>query len=171
MTTLADLLNSTPELDSGMPEPYPNPLTDDDALQEAQLLSVRFDAVTLTAGLLFELRVALQLDEGNTGLLVARGVRELVWSAPERMTTRTAWTVGGSKVAARRPLFELELGMWPSPGARLRLAAESAAFFTGDVPTLEDTPPNYGDDDDESIRAALADWDSPFELIEAAFLS
>ena len=47
--------------------------------------------------------------------------------------------------------------MWPSPGARLRLAAESAAFFTGDVPTLEDTPPDYGDDDDESIRAALAD--------------
>jgi hypothetical protein len=168
MTTLADLLTGSAAVD-GRPEPDPNPLTEDDALQEAQLLSVRFGAVTGAAGLLFELRTALQLDEGNTGLLVAHGVRELVWSAPER-DGRTAWTVGGSTVV-RRPRFELELGLWPSPGAQLRLAAERAAFFIGDVPSLGDAPPDYGEDDEAAIRAALADWDSPFELAGAAFLS
>jgi hypothetical protein len=41
--------------------PEMDPLTEDDALQEAQLLDVRFDALRSTVGLLFELRTALQL--------------------------------------------------------------------------------------------------------------
>jgi hypothetical protein len=48
--------------------------------------------------------------------------------------------------------------MWPSPGAELRLVAESASFFAGDVPGL-DRIPNYGDDDEATIRAQLAGWE------------
>ena len=41
MTTLADLLTRSPAFDGGLPEPEANPLTEEGALQEAQLLSVR----------------------------------------------------------------------------------------------------------------------------------
>ena len=150
-------------------QPEMDPLTEDDALQEAQLLDVRFDALRSTLGLLFELRTALQLRETNTGVLVARGVRELEWSAGQRSTPKTAWTVGGSVVTNADRLFRLELGMWPAPGAQLRVVAGSAAFFAGDVPGL-DRIPDYVSDDEATIRANLADWRSEFMPVHAVFL-
>lgn len=53
---LEDLLMSSIGLGALGAPPEMNPLTETDALQEAQLLGVRFDALSLTAGLLFELR-------------------------------------------------------------------------------------------------------------------
>jgi hypothetical protein len=150
------------------PRPDVNPLREDDALQEAQLLGVWLDALMGAAALLFELRVALQLHETNTGVLLARGVRRLAWSGPERATSRTAWTVGGSKVAASDGLLHLDLGLWPSPGAHLQLAAEEASFVTGDVPGLGETPPDYLEDDEETIRSSLPSWDSPFSIVSVA---
>jgi len=148
-------------------QPEMDPLTEDDALQEAQLLDVRFDALRATAGLLFELRTALQLREANTGVLIARGVRTLSWSSDPRSTERTAWTVGGSVTRNIDRLFGLELGLWP--GAQLVVVAESAAFFAGDVPGL-DRIPDYGSDDDATIRANLAGWRSEFMPVHAVFL-
>ncbi|MFV0462523.1 MAG: hypothetical protein ACK5MP_04905 [Nostocoides sp.] len=78
-----------------------DPLTESDALQEAQLLDVQLDAVREQLALLFELRMALQLREPDTGVLVARGVREFSWTAPPRSSLRTAWSVGGSQVDNR----------------------------------------------------------------------
>jgi hypothetical protein len=58
--TIQDLLSLPPTL-RDLAAPEMDPLTEEDALREAQLLDVRFDAVRSTLGLLFELRVALQL--------------------------------------------------------------------------------------------------------------
>jgi hypothetical protein len=169
MITIEDLL---------LPDPrwreYPrmremNPLAEDDALQEAQLLDVRFDALRLTAGLLFELRSALQLREANTGVLILRGVRTLTWTSGPRDTERTAWSVGGSTVTRTDGLFGLEMGLWPAPGAAyVTLSSESAAFFAGDVPGLDGIP-DYGDDE-VTIRAHLASWRSTFEPFSAVFV-
>lgn len=146
-----------------------NPLVEDDALQEAQLLEVRLDAVTGQVGVLFELRMALQLREPNTGVLVARGVRHLGWSCPSRETGRTAWSVGGSRVSRQAGLFSLMLGLWPSPGAELELVAESAMFVSGDVPGLEEAPPDYGSEDDLVASGQLASWSSPSVPSSAVF--
>lgn len=154
-------LNSKPEMD---------PLTEADALQEAQLLGVKFDALSGVAGLLFELRVALQLRETNTGVLIARGVRELRWSGSSRDTPLTAWTVGGSEPQSMAGLFGLQLGMWPAPGAQLSLKAQSAAFFAGDVPGLTEAPPNYSNHDRATLGPLVAGWESSFEPISAVFL-
>lgn len=170
MMTIEDLLLPSPGLRAYAAQPEMDPLTEDDALQEAQLLDIRCDALRLTVGLLFDLRLALQLREANTGVLVARGVRELSWSAASRSTDLTTWTVGGSVPRNENQLFGLKLGMWPAPGAQLSLVAESAAFFAGDVPGLAETPPDYGDDDDTTIRAGLAGWNSQFTPVHAVFL-
>jgi hypothetical protein len=79
MIIMEELLYLGPELRQYASQPEMDPLTEDDALQEAQLLDVRFDALRSTVGLLFDLRMALQLREPNTGVLVVSGVRELSW--------------------------------------------------------------------------------------------
>jgi hypothetical protein len=165
--TVGDLLWPRPALRRFASQPEADPLTENGALQEAQLLDVRFDALRGTVGLLFELRLALQLREGNTGVLIARGVRQLSWAAEQRSTLRTAWTVGGSIPRNEDRLFSLELGLWPN--AQLALVAESAAFFAGDVPGL-DRIPDYADDDEVTVRSQLAGWHSEFVPVHAVFL-
>jgi hypothetical protein len=64
-------------------------------------------------------------------------------------------------------VFRLGIGMWPDAG--LELAAEAAAFYVGDVPGLHRIP-NYIEDDEATIRAQLAGWDSPFTPVHAVFL-
>lgn len=169
MIIVGDLMLPDPRWREYASLPEMDPLAEDDALQEAQLLDVRFDALRSTAALLFELRTALQLREANTGVLIARGVRTLAWSSGPRETERTAWTVGSSVVTSSDRLFGLELGLWPAPGSQLTLAAESAAFFAGDVPGL-DRIPDYLDDDEPTIRAQLASWQSEFVPVSAVFL-
>ena len=165
---IKDLLRMAPELRSYGALPEMDPLTEEDSLQEAQLLGVQFDLLRRTAGLLFELRMALQLRETNTGVLVACGVTEFSWSADVPAAPLTAWAVGGSIPRNQNRLFDLTLGMWP--GATLHLIAESAAFFTGDVPGLAEAPPDYVEDDDETVQAGIANWDSQFVPRRAVFL-
>lgn len=152
---------------AGLPEM--DPLRESGALQEAQLLDVRLDASRGQLALLFELRMALQLREPNTGVLVARGVRAFAWSAPPRSTSRTAWSVGGSHVDHPDGLFRLNLGFWPAPGATLQVIAETALFVAGDVPGLPDAPPDYMEDE-AAVSGQLASWDSAFVPSSAVFL-
>lgn len=167
MITIEDLLRSDDRWREFSAQPEMDPLSEDDALQGAQLLDVRFDAVHSAAGLLFELRVALQLREANTGVLIVRDVRELSWTAEPRSTARTAWTVLGSRPEARDRLFGLRLDA--RPAALLSLQAGSAAFFVGDVPGL-DRIPDYVSDDEPTVRANLANWHSNITLVHAVFL-
>jgi hypothetical protein len=167
---LHDLLLPSPGLRALGSQPEMDPLTEPNALQEAQLLDVRFDALTLTVGLLFELRMALQLREANTGVLSVRGVRRLSWSGPSRATDLTAWSIGSSVPLAEDGTFTLTLSMWPAPGAQFTVVAKSAAFFAGDVPGLDEVPPDYGALDDVTVRAALAGWNSEFIPVHAVFL-
>lgn len=135
------------------------------------MLGLRFDAVAGVVGILFELRQALQLQEANTGVLVAYGVRELTWSGPARDAKLTAWSVGSSKPASKNGLFDLSLDMWPQPGARLAVTAERAAFFLGNVQGLLDAPPDYTEHDRAAVAGLVADWESLFETLNATFLN
>lgn len=164
MTIIEDLLLPNPRWRDGLSLPGMDPLTENGSLQEAQLLEVRFDAVRSTAGLLFDLRGALQLREANTGVLILRGVQTLSWLAGPRETGRTAWTVGGSTVTGTDRLFVLEVGLWPVPGALLTVSAEVATFLAGDVPGL-DRIADYTDDDEPTLRGQTASWQSEFEPV------
>lgn len=149
-------------------QPEMDPLSEPGALQEAQLLDVRVHALTASVALLFDLRVALQLRMGNTALLVAHGVTNFTWDCMPRETRRTAWMVVGSEPRIAEKDFALELFFVPD--ADLSLQATSAEFYVGDVVALAQAPPDYGTDDDATIRAQLADWASPFAPLHAVFL-
>jgi hypothetical protein len=143
-----------------------DPLAEDDALREAQLLDIRCDATRTTLGLLFDLRTALQLEEGNTGVLVGHGLRELAWSAGARVTAFTAWSVMTSAPRWEDGLLSLRLGMYPR--ADLDLVVERASFHVIDIPGIGETPPDYGSDED-TVAAGLPNWQSHYVGIHGTF--
>lgn len=146
-----------------------DPWSEEGALLEAQVLDLRFDALTGVLGVLFELRQALQLQRTNTGVLIARGVRGLSWSGPRWDAPLTAWSVQGSVLEEADGLRSLRLEMSPLPGAQLGAVFERALFVAADVPGLDAAPPDYGDHDRSGLVGQVAGWSSPFEPVGAAF--
>lgn len=140
--------------------PEMDPLTEKDALQEARLNELIFEAVNRRVGLLFDLRGSLQLRTAHTGLLVFSGVEGLSWNSERRLTARTAWNVVGSLPVNEDGVINLRLFFFPD--AELMVVARSAAFYAGDVPGLPDTPPDFAGSD-EAVAAGMASMDSPFE--------
>lgn len=147
--------------------PEMDPLTEKDALQEARLNEILFDAVNRRVGLLFDLRGALQLRMAYTGLLVLEGVESLTWKGVRRSSARTAWNVVGSLPMNEDRLINLKLSFFPD--AELTVVAQSAAFYAGDVPSLPDTPPDFSDSD-ETVTVGMASMDSSFEPTQATVI-
>lgn len=148
-------------------KPEMDPLTESDALLEAQVLDIQVDALRGMVAVLFEMRIALQIREGNTGLLVAHQVTDFSWRAERRSTSRTAWTVTGSEPSISHSEFGLRVDMFPH--AELVLRAGSGAFFSGNVPNIPEIP-DYGLADDSRLESMIASWDSEFVPLHAVFL-
>jgi hypothetical protein len=148
--------------------PEMDPLTEKDALQEARLNEVVFDAVNMRTGPLFDLRGALQLRTAYTGLLLLYGVQDFSWNSYRRPTARTAWNVIGSVPFNQDGVVNLNLFFFPD--AELTVVARSAAFYAGDVPGLPGTPPDFTGSDQE-VAAGMASMDSPFEPIQATVIA
>lgn len=100
-----DFMSLDPELRRYASMPEMDPLTEEDALQEAQVAGVRFDALTRVVGIIFERRQALQLREANTGVLIAHGVWELSWSGSKRDEGLSAWPIDSSVPRTTGRLF------------------------------------------------------------------
>jgi|ERR1700734_494715 hypothetical protein len=167
MITVEDLIWK-PISAPGAPGPDMDPLTESDALQEAQLLDLRLHAVSSTAGLLFELRTALQFEYGNAALLVIRGLRQASWRAVERGEEQMAWSVMGSAITARTGHLELNITLAPS--ASVEILGTNAEFYVLDVPEMGETPPDYCFDREVRIRAGLPNWGSPVSILYASYL-
>jgi hypothetical protein len=150
------------------PVPHATPETDalrqPDALQEAQLLDIRFEIAANTAWLLLDCRGALQIEEGNTAVVAVSAVRDLRWNAAGRAGW-FSYTVMSSSPRWTDTLWSLDCEMLGD--ATLAVTAERAQFWIGNVAGCDDAPPDYVDDDDATIRAGLASWQSEFEPVYA----
>jgi hypothetical protein len=166
MTPLT-LIRADQWVPTGAPEM--DALTEEGALQEAQLVDVSFDPTRQRVGLLFDLRQALQLRRANTALLIFDGVREIRWASTPRLTLRTAWTVVGSVPEIHDGTIRLSLFF--APDAEGILVARAGAFYVGDVPALPTAPPDFVNDSDEAIAAAMPTMQSQFEPIDATVLN
>jgi hypothetical protein len=152
MSGLAGEMLTKPEVD---------PVTERGALQEAQLVEARLDVSTGRLGLLFDLRQSLQLRTGNTGLLVFQGVSAFSWVGARRPTPRTAWTVVDS--TADRSVAEFRFRLYLVPDGEVQISSARASFFAGDVPGLPEAPPNFLEDSDAAIAAAMPSMQSMFD--------
>jgi hypothetical protein len=152
----------------GTPGPDMDPLIENDALQEAQLLDLRVHALSSTAGLLFELRTALQFEYGNAAVLIVRGLQKSTWRATQRSGERTAWSVVGSEMHAGSGLVGLNVTF--SPGSSIEIVGTSAEFYVLDVSGIGEAPPDYCADGEGSIRTGLPGWGCSFSLLQASYL-
>jgi hypothetical protein len=48
--------------------------------------------------------------------------------------------------------------------------ATSAEFFVGDIPGLPEAPPDFTEDDEETVAAGMPAWNAPFHPIWATFI-
>ncbi|MFG2428521.1 hypothetical protein [Streptomyces sp. NPDC048590] len=124
---------------------WPDPLREPDALREAQLLECRVSQLTSTASLLFELRTAMQIDEGNAALLVMRGLRSLDWTAGTAPEGPTARTVVSGVPGRLDDLFRAEFSFFPD--SRLEILGERAEFYVLEAQGIGDVPPDYTEPD------------------------
>jgi hypothetical protein len=136
-----------------------DPLSEDNGLQEAQVLDIRFEVAAGVAWLLLDCRGALHIDEGNTAVLAAQSIRHLEWLGPGP-SGWYAHTILGSRSKVDNRTWSLEMEL--NPRSRLLLLAEHGQLFVGDVPGCDDASPDYTEDDDATIRAGMADWQSSF---------
>jgi hypothetical protein len=150
-------------------QPEADPLTEIDALQEADLVEVRIDVASSLVAVLFDLRQALQFRDVNTGVIVARGIDSVSWSGegPQRLA-RLAHPVMASLPDHRDGRVGLIVECLR--GARLAVTATSAEFFVGNVAGLPDAPPDFIDDDEVTIAAGMPTWSSLFTPVAATFL-
>lgn len=142
-----------------------DPFTEEDALDEAQVLDVRVDAVNGLVGVLLELRLAMGFTDGDTALLVLRDVESFSWRA-EPAAGRRVREVSGVAVdrSGGRVRLSLELGR----GQALTCAGSSAQFYVLEVEGLDEAPPDYTGDDEDVVQEGLAQWHSPCRVLQAA---
>lgn len=142
-----------------------DPFSTEDALDEAQVLDVRFDAVNGLMGVLLEMRLAMHFMEGDTALLVLRDVESFTWRA-EPAAGRRVREVAGVAVdrSGDRVRLSLELGR----GQALTCAGSSAEFYVLEVEGLDEAPPDYTGDDEDVVQEGLAQWHSPCRVLQAA---
>ncbi|NLU66677.1 hypothetical protein [Streptomyces sp. HNM0574] len=140
-----------------------DPRTVEDVLQEVQLVDTRVHSFSGTAGLLFDLRTALQFDDGEAGLLVVHGLRELhIWSAePEESRV---WTVMSSSPRTSPDEFAMELGL--NSRIALRVAGARARFFTLRIPGISVAPPDSSGGERPGAAKDLVAWSSPCSVLQ-----
>jgi hypothetical protein len=160
-------------------KPEMDPLTEDDSLTESQLIDVRFDTVTSTVGLLFDLRQAMQLRLASTGVLIVHDVEGMAWklrlheiekeafAKTWRPRRYQAWNVMASEL---RPTDLFNLKVVFEPGAELSVSGASAEFFMGDVPGIGEVAASYSDATVDAIESSLQHWGSHIQILYATFV-
>lgn len=147
-----------------------NPLTEKNALFEADLLDIRLNILESRVGLLFDLRTALNLRSENTGLLIGRGIHHLEWiNDDERIRKRSSHMTMTSIPKVQNNRVEMLIQVFLN--AELRVQTNRVEFYTGRVPDIGDEQqPDFGMDDDATIRARMQTWESEFHPRTATFL-
>jgi hypothetical protein len=147
--------------------PEADALVDPDALLEAALLDVRLDGTSAVAWLLFDCRGAVQIEMGNTAIVVVQGLTSLRWrSEPSQHRTWRAVVDWMPVVSHGRLSISADL----SPSGHLETVGTAGEFYVGDIPGGDEPPPNFLSATEEEIRSGLARWTSEFDVVHASFL-
>jgi hypothetical protein len=161
---ISDLFVELPRPPAGLDElGVDDPLVEESALLEAQILGIRLDSLTRQAGVLLEFRQSLQPFPGNTGVLIAKRVTSSRLSAPDPTAPPVACPIVGWRMVESRGALVATAAF--SRLGELSVAAESWAFVHGDVPGLTPTPVDYGEHSTATIRQHVAGWDSEMNVI------
>ncbi|MFD4539041.1 hypothetical protein [Streptomyces bauhiniae] len=168
MTRIEDLFISSANDGSAQPISW-DALREPDALQEASLLDCRVCPLTGRAGLLLDMRTALQYRTGNAALLIVRGLRSFQWSeeAFERELLPFAVMTSAPTVAKR--MWRMDLGLFPD--GELSVEGKAADFFLLDAHGIPEAPPSYSDHHLAQVKSDLPWWESACTVLESSSTS
>lgn len=164
--TIFDLLTTPSQID----DPFPveaDALTESGALVEAALLDVRLDATTAQLWLLFDCRGALQIDEGNTAIVVVHNVTELRWETVARRRRMWPAVMSWEPIPGFR---QIRISAGLEPNASLEVVGSGGDFYVGNIPGGDDPPPDFNRATDDEIRRGLASWLSEIDVVGGSSL-
>jgi transcription elongation factor Elf1 len=161
--SINELYACTPEVEKGPLERL-NPLTTEDSMNEAELVSVRLSAQHSRVGIL--LYGSLHFRGVNTALVVLTDVRNLRWRNHEnhRWSPRTwgeCYTAWEPSTAAG--LYTLRI---PCLG-HVSVSASRAQMYVGTIEELDERPyPDMSEESDAAIIAGFPQWSSVMTIHE-----
>lgn len=139
-----------------------DPLRIEDMMQECALLDVRHFASSSALGLLLDLRTALQLDVGNTALVVIGGISSYSWVSDTAEADTMMRTVVGSYPTLTDTEYKLEVTC--SPRSAFHATGKWASFYEGNVRSIGESQPDLTSDDPASLASGFPNWQSELEV-------
>ncbi|MEV5886254.1 hypothetical protein AB0L74_26655 [Streptomyces sp. NPDC052020] len=168
MTSIEDLFRGSQDGTPADPVDW-DPLRESDALQETGLLDCRVCPLTGRAGLLLDMRSALQYRTGNAALLVVRGLASFQWNEEPLERDLLSFAIMSSTPSAARKGWRMDLDLFP--GGELSVTGQGADFYLLEAEGVPDAPPDYTGRKLNEVREGLPWWVSDCTVLQFATTS
>nr|BFD81460.1 hypothetical protein StreXyl84_08610 [Streptomyces sp. Xyl84] len=168
MISIEELFTGTADVTRADPFDW-DPLREEAALQEVHLLDCRVSPPTGRAGLLLDMRTALQYDTGNAALLVVRGLHTFRWVEEPLERTLLPFAIMNSVPSVARRQWRMDIGLFPD--GELSLSGTAAEFHLLQAAGIPEGLPDYSEHRLDEIRADLPWWDSGCTVLQSSTTS
>lgn len=146
-----------------------DPLKEQDALEDTQLLDSRVCPTANRAALLFDMRTASHYPTGNAALLVIRGLRSFRWGGASQSQPLMAFSVVSSRPTVSNGGLELDLEFFPDGEFSVR--GDRWEFYLLEALGISEAPPSYPDNHLDQVLSGLPWWDSACTVLESCSTS
>ncbi|MEV8231287.1 hypothetical protein AB0P41_35465 [Streptomyces sp. NPDC079167] len=165
MTTVEDLFVSQDY--SQAPETISwDPLKEQDALHDTQLLDCRVSPTSNRAALLFDMRTASNYPAGNAALLVVKGLKSFSWSGASQQHKLMAFSVMSSHPSVNADGGFL-LGLRFFPDGEHSVCGDGMDFYLLEAHGVPEAPPSYLGRSLNQVRHELPSWSHPCTVLQS----
>ncbi|MET7368006.1 hypothetical protein ABZS61_19550 [Streptomyces sp. NPDC005566] len=169
MITVEDLFVS--QVYSQAPEAIGwDPLKEQDALHDTQLLDCRVSPTSNRAALLFDMRTASNYPTGNAALLVVTGLKSFSWSGAPQEHGLMAFSVMSSHPSANVD-GGLLLGLKFFPDGEHSVCGNRMDFYLLEAHGLPEAPPSYLGRSLDQVRRELPSWSHPCTVLQSVTMA
>ncbi|WP_369780073.1 hypothetical protein [Streptomyces sp. R33] len=166
MSLIEDLFTSRGHFQAVEPVGW-DPLQEQDALLDAQLLDLRFSPTANRAALLFDMRTAACYPLGNAAIIVVRGLKSLFWDGLPQQNQLMAFSVMSSQPSQTTDGgWRLSLQFFPD--GESTIGGGSAEFYLLEAHGISEAPPSYPGRHLDEVQQDLPAWTSRCTVLQSA---
>lgn len=136
----------------------PDPTIEEDALLEGTLLGTLGVMINYSIAILFDLRTSMYMDQGNTGLLIARKVLEVSITPLPVQSFHYVWIIGSSNITDEGLYCSLNIDN------RIHVKSLDIEFIVGTVDNIG-AAANSLDDGLNTYLQSTPNWNSDLKVI------
>ncbi|MFE5513014.1 hypothetical protein ACFQ9J_20970 [Streptomyces sp. NPDC056529] len=165
MILIEDLFTETATAAPANPIDW-DPLREADALQEVGLLDCRVCPLTGRAGLLLDMRTALQYRTGNAAVLVVSGLSSFQYSEESLERDLLPFAIMSSTPLPTRRQWQMRLSLFPD--GELSMTGARADFHLLEAEGLPPAPPDYTGRHLNDVKPELPWWNSLCTVLQSS---